>query len=156
MATCLTQRDVRRISRLLSLYPEDAPFKRFITRDKAVQIAECGLVERESTVLHNREQVLRTLREVQDLLLIGYLPTTHGDTVEQRLHLGKRKGISFEHARIPHEFRQHAMKAEAHPFDRVNRDVLRNRGAVPLKAEVGEKRHCRWWESGSGHRTAVA
>ncbi|WP_421379016.1 hypothetical protein ACOCG7_15770 [Paraburkholderia sp. DD10] len=87
--------------------------------------------------------MLRTLREVQDLFVIGDFPATDRDAVEQRFYLGKREGIAFEHTRVPHEFRQHSMKTEAHPFDRMGGNVLWNRGAIPLKAEVGEERHRR-------------
>jgi hypothetical protein len=41
------------------------------------------------------------------------------------------------------------MKTKAHSFDRMSRHVLRDRGAIPLKAEVSEKRHGRIVESKS-------
>ncbi|MCX4176839.1 MULTISPECIES: hypothetical protein [Paraburkholderia] len=106
-----------------------------------MQVAKRGLVESKPTVLYDRKQMLRTFRQIQDLLLIRNLPPANRYAVEQRLYLGKRERIAFKHARIPHEFRQHPMKAKAHPFNGMGRQVLRDRGAIPLKAEVGEKRH---------------
>jgi hypothetical protein len=108
-----------------------------------MQVAERRLVECEPLTLNERKQVLRTVREVEDLLLIRDLPATHSHAIKQRLDLGKRKGITFEHARIPDEFGQHPMKAEGNAFDRMDRQISWNRGAVPVKAEVSEKRHRR-------------
>ncbi|MGF6264858.1 hypothetical protein OKW49_005786 [Paraburkholderia youngii] len=108
-----------------------------------MQVAESRLVECELTVLDDHQQTFRALGEIEDLFLVGDFPSANRDAIEKRLNLGKRKRVPFEHTCIPDEFRQHAMKTETHPFDRMDRNVLWNRSAIPLKTEFSEKRHRR-------------
>ncbi|HEY3599652.1 MAG TPA: hypothetical protein VGL08_19320 [Paraburkholderia sp.] len=69
---------------LITFAAKRAPLQRIVTRNDAMQVAECRFVECKFAVLHEREQMIRTVRQIQDLVLVGAFPAADRRTTQKR------------------------------------------------------------------------